>query len=502
LFVAISVLGGSAHSGMAAGLTDIDFNDPPLGVFWEDWQEVFLGENKIGYSQTVFSRAADRIYSTNLMSMRLGRGAVAVSMETEQSTVETLSGEPISFSLKLLMGSLPVLMEGEISGDLLRVKTSQAGNLQSNEYAWTKGSLLLWGLTRETLRRGFEAGTKYRLPMFSPEVQLDGPVQTDIKIGEMETFTAGGKTVIGQKVATLMHLGMGSLESISWMDETGRALKTVLPMGGMELTLYASDESTALTDYVPADMFEFTLLDLSGKIPENAAAVTYAVKYLKPLEHSFPWPEYYSQSILKSDASGALIKIVRANHESLPENPGGGAESVDVSLYLGGNTNMNIEDEKLIELAEEAAGQSSGSVEKADRLRQFASRFISQKSLSVGFATASEVALKPVGDCTEHAVFLAALGRIKGLPTRIVVGLAYVANFQGRQNIFGFHMWTQFFLHGRWVDFDAALGESETSPIRIAFYTGALDENSLFDMTLPLMRLMGNLKIEIASISY
>ncbi len=487
---------------MAAGLTGIDFNDPPPGVFWEDWQEVYLGENKIGYSRTVFSRAADRIYSTNLMSMRLGRGVVAVSMETEQSTVETLSGEPLSFSQKLLMGSIPVSMEGELCGELLRVTTTQGGIVQSNEYPWTKGSLLLWGLTRETLRRGFEPGTKYRLPMFSPEVQLDGPVQTDIKVGEMETFAMHGNMVTGQKVATIMHIGMGSLESISWMGETGRALKTVLPMGGMELTLYATDESTALTDYVPADMFEFALLDLPEKIPENAAAVIYAVKYLKPLDKTFSWPEYYTQSILKSDASGALIKIVRANHETLPENPGGGAESMDISRYLGGNANMNIEDEKLIELAAEAAGESSGSVEKADRLRKFASRFISQKSLSVGFATASEVALNPAGDCTEHAVFLAALGRIKGLPTRIAAGLAYVANFQGRQHILGFHMWTQFYLHGRWVNFDAALGESETSPIRIAFYTGSLDENSLFDMTLPLMRLMGNLKIEIASIFY
>ena len=471
LLVLLPILAGVLATKANVDLTQIDINSPPPGVFWEDWQEVYLGENKIGYSRTVFSRAADCIYSTNLMSMRLARGAVAVSMETEQSTVETLSGEPISFSLKILMGSIPVSIEGEISGELLRVTTSQAGILQSKEYPWTKGTLLLWGVTRETLRRGFEPGTEYRLPMFNPEVQLDGPVQTDINIGEMESFAVRGKMVTGQKVATLMHMGMGSLESIYWVDETGRALKTVMPMGGMELTLYASDESTALTDYVPADMFEFTLLDLSEKIPDNAAAVTYAVNYLKSLDNSFPWPEYYSQSILKSDASGALIKIVRANHESLPENPGGGAESMDPSRYLSGNPNMNIEDEKLIELAAEAVGQYSGSVEKADRLRQFASRFISQKSLSVGFATASEVARKPAGDCTEHAVFLAALGRIKGLPTRIAVGLAYVANYQGRQNILGFHMWTQFYLHGRWVDFDATQlwGKAKPHPPGLPF---------------------------------
>ncbi len=490
--------------GKASGidLTEIDIENPPVGIWGEDWQEVYLGENKIGYSRTTFSRVGDHILSTNLMSMRLGRGAIAVSMESEQSTVETLSGTPLSFTQKLLMGSIPVSMVGEISGGLLRVETSQAGNIQSIEYPWTEGALMLWGLTRETIRRGLEPGTEYRLPMFSPEVRLDAPVPTDIKIGEMESFAIHGKSVTGQKVTTVMNLSLGSLESISWINEKGQPLKTVLPMGGMELILYASDESNALADFVPADMFGFTLLEVSEGIPENAATVTYAIKFMNTLEESFPWPESYSQSILESDTSGAHLKIVRANHESLRENLDRGAERVDFSRFLSGNSNMNIEDKKLIELATKAAGSNSSSIERADRLRRFASRYISRKSLYVGFATASEVALNPVGDCTEHAVFLAALGRIEGLPSRIAVGLAYVPNFQGKENIFGFHMWTQFYLHGRWVDFDAALGESETSPVRIAFYTGSLDENSLFDMTLPLMRLLGNLKIEIASISY
>lgn len=477
-------------------------NDPPKGIFWEDWQEVFLGESKIGYSRSTFSRKGGRIFSSNLMSMRLSRGPVEVSLESEQKTVETVSGEPLFFQIKMLMGSLPVTIDGEIKGDFLQVKTSQAGNLQTSEYPWSKGALLFWGLTRETIQHGFEAGTQYQLPLFNPEIRLDGPVQTVIAVGKMEPLIKKGEFSEGRKVTTTMDLGSGYFESISWLDEEGRALKTLFPMGGMALTLYNSDESSALANFVPADLFGFSLLDLPEKIPQDAKAVTFAIKFKKQLESPFFWPASYSQNIVSSDLEGALIKVTQANHEALKGSPGGGAEGENFSDFLTGNANINIEDEKLIVLASKAAGQSTEPIEEADLLRKFASRYISQKSLSVGFATASEVAINPVGDCTEHAVFLAALGRIRNLPSRIAVGLAYLPEFQGKENILGFHMWTQFYLNGYWVDFDAALGESETSPTRIAFYTGSLDENSLFDMTLPFMRLMGNLDVEIESISY
>ena len=41
-------------------------------------------------------------------------------------------------------------------------------------------------------------------------------------------------------------------------------------------------------------------------------------------------------------------------------------------------------------------------------------------------ATAAEVARSREGDCTEHAVLLAALARARGIPARVAMGLVYV----------------------------------------------------------------------------
>ena len=52
--------------------------------------------------------------------------------------------------------------------------------------------------------------------------------------------------------------------------------------------------------------------------------------------------------------------------------------------------------------------------------------YITKKDLNIGFASAEETAKSCEGDCTEHAVLCAALGRAAGLPTRCVVGFGYI----------------------------------------------------------------------------
>ena len=72
----------------------------------------------------------------------------------------------------------------------------------------------------------------------------------------------------------------------------------------------------------------------------------------------------------------------------------------------------------------ERAQNQIKSIERMRNLETFVRGFISRKTLGVGYASALEVARDPQGDCTEHAVLLAALGRALGIATRVVDGLA------------------------------------------------------------------------------
>jgi len=123
----------------------------------------------------------------------------------------------------------------------------------------------------------------------------------------------------------------------------------------------------------------------------------------------------------------------------------------------------------------------------------------------VGFATASEVARTREGDCTEHAVLLAAMLRADGIPARVASGLVFVDSFAGRENIFGYHMWTQALVEDesgqpRWLDLDATLPpRTPFDASHITLSTSTLEEGGSSNALIALVPLLGRLEIEIVS---
>ena len=89
-------------------------------------------------------------------------------------------------------------------------------------------------------------------------------------------------------------------------------------------------------------------------------------------------------------------------------------------------------------------------------LVQFTSSSITAKSLARGFDIASEVATSHEGDCSEHAVLLAALARLHHLPARVVLGFA-VLSFRSRLPMLVGHAWTEIHDGKAWQLADAAL---------------------------------------------
>ncbi len=130
-----------------------------------------------------------------------------------------------------------------------------------------------------------------------------------------------------------------------------------------------------------------------------------------------------------------------------------------------------------------------------------------RKTSISAFASAEETAKSREGDCTEHAVLCAALGRVVGLPTRCVVGFGYIPpgvdqptiakEVAPDTGIFGFHMWAEAWIGpDKWVPMDAALDGFDVG--HIAITKSALEEvNPIVDLNTPIFQLMKSLKIEI-----
>jgi transglutaminase-like putative cysteine protease len=148
-----------------------------------------------------------------------------------------------------------------------------------------------------------------------------------------------------------------------------------------------------------------------------------------------------------------------------------------------------------------------GPVQRARALRDAVAEHIKDTNLGVGLASASEVARTRTGDCTEHAVLLAAMLRAGGFPSRVVSGLVYVDDFAGEKGVFGYHMWTQAIVdEGKgpiWIDLDAAIPSpqvpGEVDATHIALSTSALatgDNMSVAGLAL----VLGRLSIEVLDV--
>ena len=118
-----------------------------------------------------------------------------------------------------------------------------------------------------------------------------------------------------------------------------------------------------------------------------------------------------------------------------------------------------------------------------------------------GFATASETVRSRAGDCTEHAALLCALLRTQGIPSRVASGLVFVPEGGGIRNAYGWHMWTQAIVDGRWIDLDATIppGGPRFDAARLLVGLSKADGAAVDTDLARIVDLMGDLVIEPVS---
>lgn len=121
---------------------------------------------------------------------------------------------------------------------------------------------------------------------------------------------------------------------------------------------------------------------------------------------------------------------------------------------------------------DELARQSGESPTMRDVTR-FVATYIEKKNLTRGYDIASVVARRREGDCSEHAVLLAALGRSFGFSTRVVHGIVFVDQ---RGSLLGAqHAWVEWHDGKTWAPADGAIGE-EHDPLYLPLQ--ALEDES------------------------
>jgi len=427
----------------------------------DQWFTVLLDGRKIGSFESRREARGKQVVTTQKLDVVLDRAGAHVALSSSESSTETSAGKPLSFrSVSQLSGS-ETTVEGTVRDGRISITTASGGESRKRQMTWPAGALLPEGLRLAGLRAGLEPGTRYSALSFQPS-SLDSAEVVSVVHAAEEVDLPGGKMKLSPVEQTLAFPG-APMKTRAWVDADQTIYRLTMPIMGVELTLLACNRACATAPNQGSDVFERTLV--SSPRPLSRAELGGTMRYtLAPREagNALRLPQTDEQRVERR--GGEWIVTVRraaAQGETKPEPDD-----------FRPNDWLQSKAPEIVRLAQQAVGDAHAPRERMQRIETFVRGYIRNKSLDVGYASALEVARKPEGDCTEHAVLVAALGRSLGIATRVVDGLAYAPGFAGKDQVFVPHAWTQAYVDGRWQSFDAALPGFDAGHIALSVGDG------------------------------
>jgi hypothetical protein len=323
---------------------------------------------------------------------------------------------------------------------------------------------------------------------------LNQVAEVELTAGDREDTSVLGKPVKLLRIETASHLPDGNvMNETVWTDKAGQTVKR--RVATMRQESFRTSRETAMTPSAGPAAFDLgtdTTVKLDRPIadPHKARRIRYRVE----LEGTDPLKVFSTgptQSMRSLDPHAAELTVER--FEPQPARPGGKPVAEVPLEYLSANNLLQVDDPRIRAMAQEAKGDATLPRDIAVALERYVNRIVQTKDFSQTFASAADVAQSRQGDCTEHAVLLAALARACGIPSRVAIGLVYVSRAQG----FGYHMWTEVYVDGQWMPLDATLGLGSIGAGHIKLTDSSLDGASAYSTFLPVAQVVGQLKISV-----
>lgn len=259
----------------------------------------------------------------------------------------------------------------------------------------------------------------------------------------------------------------------------------------MEIYLVSKEEALKAIEGAELDLAINTLVKIKPLLKGHD---TKRVVYRVTIADGDPTeliPTGETQTLKKIDKETAELTVI-----SIPIPKSASVTKV-ADEFLESSQYLQRDDELVQKHANRAAGDATDPAEIARRMETYVHQKLTSKNFSTAMASAAEVARNLEGDCTEHAVLLAAMLRAKGIPSRVVVGMVYA----DRLFAFGGHMWTEANLDGHWIPLDATLGQGGIGAAHIKLAESSLSDTGPAALSgfAPLMTVIGKLKLEVVS---
>ncbi|MBB3047528.1 hypothetical protein FHR99_001794 [Litorivivens lipolytica] len=417
------------------------------------WQGAELGGNKIGYRQLSRETQGDRVISTETLVITLQQPGESSRTSTITLRYEDdLNGKPLSLHKTVRSQAVNQTLTAKVSGDVLQVHRSDGSRTESSHIAIPENFLLPEGVRRAlSEKNGERRQLTYSLFNFSTLA--------------FETVRLEGEQGVGQFAWVFSYRQGKDAKPTQWFtNEAFEVVREESVTGGEILVLYDCSEDCALAPFSPTTHVYRQLLRAPVRIP--AAALRGHIRYQLVGETTLMPPVTAEQQVQKSERGWQLDVCSSCGDDASP------TEEI-LTQAKQANYWIAADDPEIKRLAAEH-GAAEDMTEAMAQLTRFVGLHMKAQPDYAGFATAREALASGTGDCTEHALLLAALARAAGFPARIAIGLAYnTERFLGRKYVFVPHAWVQVWDGNAWRSYDSGLGEFHAGYLTLALsYSG------------------------------
>jgi hypothetical protein len=455
-------------------------------VLDDQWSALLIADAKIGYVHTVTRRLNGEspcIVTSIFSEVGIRRMGVDMSFRTFVEQRETPTGAILSALSQTKGGSVAIAVEMTVREDKAVITTRTIGEPRSNTIAWDAEVLGPYAQTLKLRAAGLQPGAKIEYKVFDPSLQR--VVRSTVALDRIETLRLYGKELALMR-GVMTQDALPGIKTVVWLDERGDVVRSLTDAMARIETLRCTREE-ALSAVVPAEV-----MDVMDRFAIRTAPIRDAYK-TRSARYRLHLPADAAKLLALEDrrqeieerGEGSMVLRVRALGDASAPAARPAPEFLAASPYI------QSDDADIIAAARDAAGEGTPA-EKARRIEKWVHKTVAKKDYRVSFASAKEVLISREGDCTEHAVLMAALLRAAGIPSRVAVGVVYW------KEGFAYHMWTEAFLND-WTAFDPTLREEVVDATHIKLGATALETSAASDAFLSLVQVIGKLRIDVLS---
>jgi hypothetical protein len=461
----------------------------------EIWDTFSMQGTRVGYARTTLANVVENgqplIRTSNFTLTVMKRAGQTIEQEMTLTSWDTPDGRLVRFESRISSGPGEVVATGAVRDNQLGIDITTLGRTQSQKIPWQAE----WGgifapdqsLRRQPMKPGEKRTVRSLLPIFN----MAGDTHLDAIDFESIDLPSGKAKVL--KIKSTIEVAGQKIETLVWANEKGESLKSVIPSIGQEAVRTTKQDALRQSASGQYDLLVASTVPLKGTLPDpqQTKRVVYRARMksgsIKGLFSDSPLQQV---KVIDDQTAEITVLAIRPSSDlrsptSAPPTP---ADSTP-------NNFIQSDDREIAQMAARVMPNESDTWKLAGALEQFVDETILEKNFSQAFATAAEVARSLEGDCTEHAVLLAALCRARKIPARVAFGLVYYPPEKG----FAYHMWNEVWIKDRWVPLDPTLGMGGIGADHIKLGDSNLSGGSPLADLLSVIQVFGRLELEVLS---